>query len=238
MQFSLKLILTSLTLSAALGLAPLSPGNDFSRMSDRLDMDGDFLAYVDLRGDAETFGEHLTEIYMAYLDGNPDAMPIPLDFAALFRQTGLSGVASLGYSSREIADDLYRNRGVVLLEGEPAGLLNIYDLTPRTFRAAEIAPSDASIAMDLRLDLVTLRDTLTEIAPSMMGPTGEGMIKGGLQHELMPSGLTGNDLLAYLSNSLTIVARQHLDLETGGSFAFYVEISDSAPRRAPRAEQR
>lgn len=207
---------------------PLLAGQGFVRMAEELDTEGDFFAYADLRGEAAKLGDHLTGIYTAYLESNPEAMPVPLDFSALFQTFGIDGIGALGYSSMELADNLHRNRCVLLLEGEPRGLLQLYDLTPRKFRAAAIAPADATIAIDITLRLGALRNIATEMATSVMGPMGAGIVEGSLQQPLTSSGLTGNDLLGYLSHPLTIVGKQTFDLSGGPAGQAYLEIVGAA----------
>ena len=224
-KFAIGGLLAALAGNAGLGASAQS----FSRVADHLDTDGDFLAFADFTGEAAALGEHLTAIYAAYLAANPEAMPLPLDFTELFGQLGFDALQSIGYSSKKLDEGLHRNRNITLFEGEPRGLLRLYDLSPRRFRAAEIAPADASLALDLSLNLTALSDTTLEIAASIMGPLGEGLVQGGLQQQLLPSGLTGDELIRLLSNPITLVARQTLESESGAAvFELYAEVQGAA----------
>src|SRR5690606_13027241 len=93
-------------------------------------------------------------------------------------------------------------------------------------RAAEIAPADATLVMDVALDFNALSETTLQIAASVMGPMGQGIVQGGLEQSLLPSGLTGLDLIDFLSNPITLVARQEMDLENeSATFDFFIEIA-------------
>lgn len=221
----------TLTTIGLLSLSSALHGQGFSRMAEELDIDGEFLAYIDLEGDASLLGQHFNAIYTAYLENNPEAMPIPLDFTAIFNQIGIGGIQSIGYSSIDLGDDLYRNRSVLLLDGEPQGLLQLYGLEPRSFRAAQLAPANATMAIEASLEFGALRETVSRIAASVMGPMGVGMVEGGLQQPLTSSGLTGNALIEYLSNPLTLILRLPENIHSQTEFLpeVYAEVAHARP---------
>jgi Tfp pilus assembly protein PilE len=208
-------------------LAPLSSltAASFSDMAPQLDTDGELVAYADFSGDSQIFGDHLTEIYAAVLQTNPQMTPIPLDFATIFDTLGFSSAGALGYSVKEVGPDIYRNRGVWLFNGEPKGFMALNDSTPRPFTAAQMAPAKANLAVDFQVRFDVLRDTIANAAAAVMGPMGQGMILGQLEQPLLPSGLTGNQIIMALSNPLSGFMIQDFDDMENPKIDFYLSVA-------------
>lgn len=213
---------------ALLGSLSSLTAASFSDMAPHLDQDGELLAYADFSGDSQIFGDRLTEIYSSVMLSNPQMGGIPLDFAQIFDALGFNSFGAFGYSAKEVGPDIYRNRGVALYDGAPTGLLAMTDMTPRAFTAAEMAPADASLALNMHLRIDVLRDTIADAAARVMGPMGQGMVLGTLENPILPSGLTGNQIIAALSNPIGGHMSQSFDMATGQpKFDFYVEIENA-----------
>ncbi len=201
----------------------------YQQVVEKLDTDGNFVAYIDFSGDAVAFGDHLTAIYTAVLENNPDMMPVPLDFASVLSQLGFDGLLALGYSSSEVETGLYRNRGVTLSDGELRGLMALTDPTPRSFRSAQMAPPKASLVADFSLNLNETLQSVTQVATSVMGPMGEGFIQMGLGQPLLPTGLNGFELIEVLSNPITMILVQDVNFsQQDAELEFYLEIENGA----------
>lgn len=156
----------------------------FKDASKYLDTDGTLLGYINFEGDGQEIGTQLNAIYADATAAIPDMMPIPIDFNLLFNNLGFGSIQAMGISSKEIGNGVYANRSVTLLSGELTGLFAMYGKqnSPLTrFKAAEMAPADASGAMSGQIHLTALRDTATTVMMQVMGPMGKGMIDQQLQ---------------------------------------------------------
>src|SRR5690606_23304425 len=118
---------------------------------------------------------------------------------------GFGSIRSFGASSTEVEDGLQRNRSVALLEGEPRGLFALYGLEPIPFRAAELAPADATSAVSGQIEFAALRDTIIAMMTEVMGPMGEGMVLQALQQPVPGTDLTGNEIVEALSTKLDFI---------------------------------
>ncbi len=186
-------------------------GGSFQEASEHLDLDGDFVGFMDFDGDGQALGEKLNVVYQDLAQVIPDLPPIPLDFPAVFETLGFGSIRSMAASSSKIEDRLFRNRSVTLLEGDPAGLFKLYGLEPIPFRAAQVAPADATSAMSGRIDFNELVNTAKALATQVMGPMGEGMVMQGLMQPIPGTDITAQEAVAALSNGLDLVISQNME---------------------------
>lgn len=186
-------------------------GGSFQEASQHLDLDGDFVGFMDFDGDGQAIGEKLNVIYQEMAQVIPDMPPIPLDFPALFETLGFGSVRSMGVSSSKVEEGLYRNRSVTLLQGDPAGLLKIYGLDPIPFRAAEIAPANATSAFSGQIKFEEIVNTAKALAVQVMGPMGEGMVMQGLMQPIPGTDVTAQEAVAALSGGVDMVVHQSLE---------------------------
>lgn len=229
--------------AAALALGSSSialAGGSFQEVSEHLDLDGDFIGYMDFDGNGQALGEKLNVIYRDLGPMVPDLPPIPLDFPALFETLGFGSVRSMGMSSTEVEPGLFRNRSVTLLEGDPAGLFKIYGLDPISFRAAEIAPADATSAFSGRVDFNALVETARALAVQIMGPMGEGMLSQGLMQPIPGTDVTAKEAIEALSGGMDLIVSQSFESPQKQQVKAWVSLHGAAsllPRLDPLLAQ-
>ncbi len=186
-------------------------GGSFQEAAEHLDLDGDFVGFMDFDGDGQAIGEKLNVVYQDMAQVIPDMPPIPLDFPSMFETLGFGSVRSMGMSSLEIEEGFFRNRSVTLLEGDPAGLFKIYGLEPISFRAAELAPADATSAFSGQMNLNEIVTTAKALATQVMGPMGEGMVMQGLMQPIPGTDITASEAVAALSGGMDIIVSQSFE---------------------------
>lgn len=214
-----------LGLAAACLLAPLAHANSFERAAQHIDVDGSFFAFVEFDGDGQEIGLKLNQIYESVLAANPNITPIPIDFPSLFDTLGFGSVHSMAMSSKELADGQVRNASVTLLDGEPAGLMNLYGLDPIEFRAAQIAPADTTTALSGQIRVTALRDTIHALATQLLGPMGDGLVQQNLGNPLFGTDLTGNEIIEALSGQADLVMAQKLRPDGQPDIRFWASIA-------------
>ena len=123
----MKNIVKTLTGIAALSLS--CHAGSFDEASKYLDTDGSLVGYIDFEGDGQEIGTQLNAIYTEAIANVPGMMPIPIDFPTLFQNLGFGSIRSMGLSSKELEDGIHANRSVVLLNGDPSGLMALYGTT-------------------------------------------------------------------------------------------------------------
>lgn len=183
----------------------------FEETAAHLDLGGTFVGFMDFDGDGQVIGEKLNVIYQEFAAANPDVPPFPIDFPSIFEALGFGSVKSMGMSSMEVEEGLFRNMSVTMLEGDPAGLLSMYGMDSIPFRAAEIAPADATTVMSGRIDFTALSTTANDLATRVMGPMGEGMVAQGLTQPVPGTELTVGELLVSLSNGMDLIMSQSFE---------------------------
>lgn len=191
--------LTLPILSIVSALLPFTAQANFKEASAHLDLDGTLIGYMDFEGDGQEIGAALNDIYQEVITNTPEMPPIPIDFTQLFTNLGFGSMRSIGFSSKELEGGLHRNRSVMLLDGEPAGLFALYGTELHTFTAAEMAPADANGAITAAIDLTVLRDTTIAILQQVMGPMGEGMAQQQLALPITGTEVTYNEAIEALS---------------------------------------
>lgn len=196
----------------ALGSTSLTFAADsFKETAAHLDLGGTFVGFMDFDGDGQEIGEKLNVIYQEFAAANPNVPPFPIDFPSIFESLGFGSVKSMGMSSIEVEEGLFRNMSVTMLEGEPAGLLGMYGMESIPFRAAALAPADATTVMSGRVDFTALSSTANDLAMRVMGPMGEGMVAQGLTQPVPGTDLTVGDLLVSLSNGVDLIMSQSFE---------------------------
>lgn len=196
MHSILKLLATSVvfTLSCHAG--------SFTEASKYLDTDGSLVGYVDFEGDGAEIGAKLNSIYSDAIANVPGMLPIPIDFPTLFDNLGFGSIRAMGISSKELEGGLHANRSVVLLNGDPTGLMALYgtkDSPTTSFTAAELAPADATTAISGTVRMDAIRSTVIAVLVQVMGPMGEGMAKTQLTQAIPGTDLTPDEVITGLS---------------------------------------
>lgn len=205
--------LKNLSVAAALfGSSTIAfAGGSFQEVAEHLDLDGDFVGFMDFDGDGQLIGEKLNVMYQDFAQVVPDMPPFPLDFPSMFETLGFGSVRSMGMSSTKVEDGLFRNRSVTLLEGDPAGLFKVYGLEPIPFRAAELAPADATTVFSGQLKFEEIVETAKALASQVMGPMGEGMVAQGLTQPIPGTDITAQEAVAALSGGMDFVLSQSIE---------------------------
>jgi len=195
------------------GFLPLSAAS-LDDVAEYIDLDGQAVAFADFTGDAQEIGASLTDIYNTYLQSAPNAMPIPLQFEALFSTLGIDTVEAVAFSSKEMDNGLMLNRSFTRLMGERVGLTALYDLGNRPFTAAQMAPDTATMVMSGQMNFDELRDTIVNLVVQVMGPMGQGLAQQELMNVLPGTDLTVTELFDELSVPMDFILQQELK-ETG-----------------------
>lgn len=205
-----------------------SQAQSFAEMAPYLDTDGSVVMFADFRGDGQMIGQQLNVILAELRVANPDTPPIPLDFPTLFDTLGFGSIGSLGASSKDIGDGLFRNRIVTYLQGPARGLM-VTDGVPKIgFEAALIAPADAGTAASATFSLQALRDTLLAVATQVAGEMGRGFLDAQLQAPLPGTDLTGNEILTTLSAPVDFIMAEFVPGEQV-ELEIWLRLSQAGP---------
>jgi len=157
----------------------------FDRVSEFLDLGGVFYAYVDLTNEAEALGRKLTEIFSAVKESLPEMPPVPLDFENVMSASGVSGLAAIGMSSREIEGNMFHNRSILFFPKGVSGFFRVFGSEPHPFDSMDLAPSTSDLVFELSYRPAEIRDTILAIGDALAGPLGRGVITAKL-HSPMP----------------------------------------------------
>lgn len=233
----------TLQLSVALLASALcTHAGSFIEASKYLDTDGSILGYIDFEGDGEAIGTQLNAIYGDALASVPGMMPVPIDFPTLFDNLGFGSIRSIGISSKELEQGTHVNRSVVLLDGEPAGLMALYgDRTSpeSSFTAAELAPADATGAISGTVQLGAIRDTTIAVLTQVMGPMGEGLAQQQLAQVIPGTDITADEVIQALSGRWDAFWHESYSDEFIPSYKAWIQVAGAASvveRLKPLAE--
>lgn len=204
----------------------------FDKAAKHLDTDGTLLAYVNFEGDGTEIGTQLNAIYTDAVATIPGMLPIPIDFPTLFNNLGFGSIEAMGISSKALEDGVYANRSVTLLNGDLTGLFGLYgnQASPLTeFKAAAMAPADATGAISGQIHLTALRDTVLTVMTQVMGPMGKGLIDQQLQFALPGTDIKVDEIIVALSGKWELFWKESYNedftpeykvwMETGGASA-------------------
>ncbi len=215
-------------------------GGSFQEVAEHLDLDGDFVGFMDFDGDGQVIGDKLNVVYQDFAQVVPDMPPFPLDFPSMFETLGFGSVRSMGVSSTEVEDGLYRNRSVTMLEGDPAGLFKVYGLEPIPFRAAELAPADATSAFSGQLNFDEIVATAKALASQVMGPMGEGMVMQGLTQPIPGTDITAQEAVSALSGGMDLIVSQSMENPQAPDIKIWASLNGAGtllPRLEPLLAQ-
>ncbi|MDQ8196927.1 hypothetical protein QEH56_02145 [Pelagicoccus enzymogenes] len=185
----------------------LSGKNSFSEVSDFLDTDGTFVGYASFEGDGEKLAGKLQELYVAFSEHFPALREQGANFSDLFASLGLDRFQSVAASSVELENQIVRNKTVLSFTDEPGGIFEILGKQPIRFRAAELAPEDATLAYSIRLDAQATKALLD----SLVASTGLRELKESwqslLSRPLPYSDIQTMDVLYAFSGQIDIVQK-------------------------------
>ncbi|WP_138223202.1 hypothetical protein [Nibricoccus aquaticus] len=202
-------LVRSLQLAAAVALlpaaalaqtgAPTEP-NPLNAVRRELSPDALFYTYIDFEGGWGQVGRELSDTLKASSFADK-----PIDLPGAFEAIGLSQIRAIGLSSDAVPGG-YDNRFFLYTPTGRAGVFSLFPGKPQPFQAAQFAPADADLVLDLRLDLPALIKTVESVAVKF---TGEKEVADELLKLLAQSeekGLT--ELIAYQGRAIVIV-RMH-----------------------------
>lgn len=179
----------------------------FDHMAQELHVGGPFLFYMDFHGDMSGFADFCNQAYNEFLAANPNQMPIPINFHLVLETLGLIGIEGLGVSSMKLEEGLFENNIVLGLSSQPKGLLRLGGVQARPFNVTREAPADADLVGQFHLDGVALRDAVSELLTSVMGPMGKGLLDQQLNQPAGPLPMTINEAIEMLSTRVSVVMR-------------------------------
>lgn len=224
---------TITALATACALPLLAHANAFERAAPHLDLDGDFITVVDFDGDGAELGQDLNLIYEHLLAARPDLPPIPIDFPLVFETMGFGSINTIGMSSKAFDDGLIRNRSIMVLDGEPAGLIKLYGTDPLSFRAAELAPADATGVISGAFKLTAVRDTIHTLLTQSMGTMGDDLAQSGLGRLVPGTDVAVDELIIKLSAPFDLVFKQVMLPGGQQEIEFFISV-ESAGNLLPR----
>ncbi len=199
-------LVRSLKLAAAVSLIPAAalaqtgapPDiNPLHAVRRELSPDALFYTYIDFEGGWGQVGRELSDTLKTTSFADK-----PIDLPGAFEAVGLSQIRALGLSSDAIPGG-YDNRFFLYTPSGRAGLFSLFPGKPEPFQAAQFAPADADLVLDLRLDIPALIKTVESVAVKL---SGEKEAAGELLRLLSDSrekGLT--DLITYQGRAIVIV---------------------------------
>jgi hypothetical protein len=123
-----------------------------------LSPDALFHTYIDFEGGWGQVGRELTDA----LKGT-SISETTLDLPGAFETLGISQIRALGMSSNAVAGG-YDNRFFLYTPSGRAGLFSVFPGTPGPFHAAQFAPADADLVLDVRLDIPALVKMVESLA--------------------------------------------------------------------------
>lgn len=223
-----KFILSGMSLLAGSLTAQMAT---FTEATKYLDTDGTLIAYINFEGDGAEIGTELNSIYTDAVTTIPNMMPIPIDFPTLFDNLGFGSIEAIGISSKEIESGVYANRSVTMINGDLTGLFRLYgnqDSPVTSFRAAELAPADASGAISGQIHLTALRDTTLAVMTQVMGPMGKGMIDQQLQMPVLGTEIKIDDIIVALSGKWDFFWQESYDEDFMPSYKVWLELEGAA----------
>jgi type IV pilus assembly protein PilA len=200
---------------------------DFKEASAHIDLDGSMLAYIDFEGDGQEIGTALNNIYQQALTATPEIPPIPVDFNLLLENLGFGSLQALAMSSKEVELNRHHNRSVALMKDAPSGLFALYDLAPLTFTAAQLAPSDATGAMTVSVNLDAVTQTASAIMQQVMGPMGDGIIQQQLTQVIPGTEISYGETITALSGEWNAFWLQSYSENFQETFKFWISIEDA-----------
>jgi len=203
----------------------------FKDVEKHIDTDGQLLAFLDFEGDGKEIADQLNAIYQDALENFPMTPPIPVDFNQVFDTLGFGSLRSVAASSKELENGLHVNRSVALMNGEPAGLFGIYSdegLQPKGFTAAQLAPVDANFAACGPINLKPISDTYLTMMTQIMGPKGEGIVKGQLAMPVPGTELTIEEIISNLSSYWDVAYKIDMSDPENPDIKFWAIIEDAA----------
>ncbi|MCD8481243.1 MAG: hypothetical protein LR015_00340 [Verrucomicrobia bacterium] len=194
-----------LALAGAIASFQSLGANQFEANSSRIDLDGQFILFMDHSGDSDAIGQALNELRTTVAQIWPQAAMFPIDFKSILAAKGFDGLVASGFSSKYMGEGLNRNRSYTTVSGQPRGFMAILPTENKPFKVLDLASPSADLVYEITLDLNPLKTTAQQIAEMLMGPMGRGMVDMWLQQPLMPMGPTANQLLDILSNHFQFV---------------------------------
>lgn len=179
-----------------------TPSPYFEAVGSKLELGGEVFIYADIDGEAEAAADFI----LGALRDSPELGDLAdasrLHGASLARVLGLDQAKGIGLSSVENGER-YVNRGFVYAPVRE-GLLRVWGEEPSAFDVLEMAPSDADLVWEQRLDAEALLELVRNL-----GQLGIGMkpdeLETSLDAPLSNLDVTARDLLEDLKTTAKMV---------------------------------
>ncbi|MGC4072410.1 MAG: hypothetical protein QM760_07825 [Nibricoccus sp.] len=158
-----------------------------------------FYTYIDFEGGWGQIGRELSDTLK-----HSSLFEKPIDLPGAFEALGLSQIRAIGMSSDAVSGG-YDNRFFLYTPGGRGGLLSIFPGKPQPFQAAQFAPADADLALDLRLNMPALIKTLTAVVEKF---SNDKELTKTMLDALQKEGASMPSLLTYQGRAILVV-RMH-----------------------------
>jgi hypothetical protein len=179
--------------------APPEP-NPLHAVRRELSPDALFYTYIDFEGGWGQVGRELSDTLK-----NISVFDKPLDLPGAFEALGISQIRAIGLSSDAVPGG-YDNRFFLYTPAGRAGVFSLFPGKPQPFQAAQFAPADADLVLDLRLDIPALIKTVESVAVKLSGEKEAAGELLRLLNDSQEKGLT--DLITY-QGRVIVILRMH-----------------------------
>lgn len=162
---------------------------------EHLEPGGVFLGYVDLENNIEWLINQTEGVLNIVGQAVPEASPfLKMDWSAILEPLGFYNLRALGASS-VLKDNAYHNRMFVYMPDGRTGLMLFYGDTNQKFSVLDLADYEADIIFENSLNLEALYDAVLQIAQSVSGEMGKGLIQAALMKNMGPLPVTYLELV-------------------------------------------
>ena len=167
----------------------------------------EFVFHANLEGDFAKAGDLLSEVYLGYLQMNPDVPPIPVDFQRIFNRLGLENLNSVTFVSEKSAKGGFLNQSLFLFDGRPSGVFHLMGQENRPFTILNEAPADADLFAEFNFNGPVLYEIIRGLVIDAMGPMGQGLLDMQMAQPLNEDGMTLMDLVNRLQTRVQVAVK-------------------------------
>ncbi len=179
----------------------------YSKVSERLELGGDFYFYMNIDGDLEKLVDMIQKMVDQVRKSDKSFDMPKVNFRRILSHLGLDGILALGLSSAK-DKDLYHNRAFVYLSKQRKGLLGGYGGKAHPLTLANHAPADADLVWESDAHFKTLFDILPAIMQEFPGGKKEvEQMFNELNTPIPELNLTVKDILNQANTRIELVIR-------------------------------
>ena len=184
---------------------PMAPQQSphFDAVSKEIQLGGTVYAYADIEGDAERAADFLLTLLRDLPDLVPQQGAHRLNATTLVRILGLHNIRAIGLSSYETGA-LYHNRSFIHHDGSREGLLKLFGAEPAAFDLVTVAPQDADLVWEQRLDARVLVDIVRSLGELGVGITPKDLDKA-LDERVLGLDMTLGAILERLNTTAGLI---------------------------------